>query len=119
MTRDEHARALDRAIEALRYGAIGVNLWSGVIFGLASPPWGAFPGSTAADIQSGCGFVHNTFLFDYPQKSVTTAPFVMSPTPVWFADHQNLLAVGKSLLDHEVQPTLARLARVAWSAMRG
>jgi len=27
--------------------------------------------------------------------------------------------VGKSLLDHEVQPTLARLARVAWSAMRG
>ena len=113
MTSDAHARALDRAIEALRYGAIGVNLWSGVVFGLASPPWGAFPGSTAADIQSGSGFVHNTFLFDYPQKSVTTAPFVMSPTPVWFADHQNLLAVGRSLLDHEVQPTLARLARVA------
>ena len=118
-TKDEHERALDRAIEALRYGAIGVNLWSGAIFGLASPPWGAFPGSTAADIQSGCGFVHNTFLFDYPQKSVTTAPFVMSPTPVWFPDHQNLLAVGRSLLDHEVQPTIARLARVAWSAMRG
>jgi hypothetical protein len=118
-TGSQYAHALDRAIEALRYGAIGINIWSGAIFGLASPPWGAFPGSTPADIQSGCGFVHNTFLFDYPQKSVTSAPFTMSPTPVWFLDHQNLLAVGASLFDHEVEPTVARLARVAWAAIRG
>ncbi len=116
-SQEQHAHALDRAIESLRYGAIGINLWSGVVFGLASPPWGAFPGSTAADIQSGCGFVHNTFLFDHPQKSVTIAPFTMSPTPPWFPDHGNLLALGRSLFDHEVQPTLPRLARVAWAAL--
>jgi len=109
----------DRAIESLRYGAIGINIWSGAIFGLASPPWGAFPGSTRGDIQSGSGFVHNTFLFDHPQKSVTSVPFTMSPTPVWFLDHQNLLAVGERLFDHEVEPSVARLARVAWVALRG
>lgn len=118
-TRQQHAHPLDRAIESLRYGAIGINIWTGAIFGLASPPWGAFPGSVPSDIQSGSGFVHNTFLFDYPQKSVTSAPFTMSPTPVWFPDHQNLLAVGAALFDHEVQPTLARLARVAWAGLRG
>jgi acyl-CoA reductase-like NAD-dependent aldehyde dehydrogenase len=117
--RRQHAQALDRAIESLRYGAIGINIWSGAIFGLASPPWGAFPGSTRGDIQSGSGFVHNTFLFDHPQKSVTSAPFTMSPTPVWFLDHQNLLPVAERLLDHEVGPSLARVARVAWAARRG
>ena len=118
-TRQQHAEALDRAIESLRYGAIGINIWSGAIFGLASPPWGAFPGSTRGDIQSGSGFVHNTFLFDHPQKSVTSVPFTMSPTPVWFLDHQNLLPVGERLFDHEVDPSVARLARVAWAALRG
>jgi hypothetical protein len=38
---------------------------------------------------------------------------------VWFLDHQNLLAVGERLFDHEVEPSVARLARVAWAALRG
>jgi hypothetical protein len=42
----------------------------------------------------------------------------MTPTPVWFADRENLIALGRSLFDHEVHPTLARLARVAWTAFR-
>src|SRR5262249_26609818 len=52
-TREQHAAALDRAIERLRYGVVGVNLWSGVAFGLASPPWGSFPHGSQTDIQSG------------------------------------------------------------------
>jgi hypothetical protein len=117
-TRLAHAAALDRAVERLRYGSIGINLWSGVIYGLVSPPWGSFPHGSRTDIQSGAGFVHNTFMFDHPQKTVVRAPFTMTPTPVWFADRENLIALGRSLFDHEVQPTLARLARVAWTAFR-
>lgn len=118
-TRQAHASALDRAVERLRYGSIGINLWSGVIYGLVSPPWGSFPHGSPTDIQSGSGFVHNTFLFDHPQKTVVRAPFTIVPTPAWFADRENLAALGRSLFDHEVQPTLARLARVAWTAFRG
>ena len=44
-----------------------------------------FPGHTPDDIQSGAGVVHNAFLFDHPEKSVVHAPFVMKPTPAWFA----------------------------------
>src|SRR5262249_18618324 len=61
--------ALDRAIEGLRYGGIGINVWAGIIYGLVSSIWGAFPGHLATDIQSGAGVVHNTFMLDHPQKS--------------------------------------------------
>jgi hypothetical protein len=41
---------------------VAINHWPALAYGLGSTPWGAFPGSTAADIQSGVGHVHNTYL---------------------------------------------------------
>ena len=67
--------AVDRAIAGLRYGTVSVNHWAAVGYGLVVTPWGAFPGHTARDIQSGNGFVHNTLMFDRPQKTVVQAPF--------------------------------------------
>lgn len=118
-TRDRYRTDLDRAIEELRYGAVGVNLWTGVVFGLASPPWGSFPHGSRTDIQSGTGFVHNTFMFDHPQKTVVRAPFRISPTPAWFSDRRNLQELGVGLLEHEVSPTVGRFLRVAWAAIKG
>mmetsp|Transcript_13317 Transcript_13317/g.21831 ORF Transcript_13317/g.21831 Transcript_13317/m.21831 type:complete len:543 (+) Transcript_13317:71-1699(+) len=71
--------ALEDAIAALRYGAVGVNLWG--MFVIIQPlPWGPYPGSTPEDIQSGTGPVmNNYFLFDKVEKSVLYSPF-MSPT---------------------------------------
>jgi acyl-CoA reductase-like NAD-dependent aldehyde dehydrogenase len=118
-TRDEHPRELDRAIAALRYGAIGVNAWSSLAYALVAPTWGAFPGHPAEDIRSGSGVVHNTFMFDHPQKSVVVAPFRIRPKPVWFADHRNLLGVGRKLVAMEASPSIGRLAAVAFEGLRG
>jgi acyl-CoA reductase-like NAD-dependent aldehyde dehydrogenase len=118
-TRAEHAGEVDRAIAALRYGAIGVNAWSSLAYALVTPTWGAFPGHPPEDIRSGAGVVHNTFLFDHPQKSVVYAPFRMRPKPAWFADHRNLLGLGRKLAAFEAAPTLGRLASVALEGMRG
>ena len=41
-TRKANAAAFDEAISGLRYGAIGVNVWSGLNFLLGYTPWGAF-----------------------------------------------------------------------------
>ena len=117
--RDEHEEAVDRAIAGLRYGAIGVNAWSSLAYALVSPTWGAFPGHKPEDIQSGTGVVHNAYLFDHPQKSVVTAPFRMMPKPVWFADHKNLLGVGRRLAAMEAHPSIRRLAAVAVEGLRG
>lgn len=118
-TQKAYAAELDRAIAALRYGGIGINVWAGVIYGLVSPTWGAFPGHTLEDIQSGRGVVHNTFLFDHPQKSVVRAPFRIRPTPAWFPDHRTLHVLGPALTRFEGHPSLLNLAPVLAAALRG
>lgn len=118
-TQVDHHDAVGKAIRDLRYGSIGVNVWAGVIYGLVQPTWGAFPGHTAEDIQSGTGVVHNTFLFDHPEKSVVQAPFRIRPTPPWFSDHRNLLEMGRRLVAFEGKPSLRGALHVALAAIRG
>ncbi|MCC6647570.1 MAG: aldehyde dehydrogenase [Polyangiaceae bacterium] len=113
------AAELDRAIAALRFGGIGVNVWPGLIYGLVVTPWGAFPGHTPEDIQSGTGWVHNSLLLDHPQKSVVRAPFVIKPTPAWFSDHKTLRDLGRRLTAFEQTGGWGRLVGVAVAALRG
>lgn len=114
-----HARSLARAVQELRYGGIAINAFAGVLYATVAPSWGAFPGHPPAEIQSGSGVVHNTLLFDYPEKSVLRAPFRIRPTPPWFHDHKNLLGVGKALLRAEASPGLPSLLRLAAAGLRG
>jgi aldehyde dehydrogenase (NAD(P)+) len=67
--------AFDRAIERLRYGAIAVNTWTGLAFLAPRAAWGAFPGHTLDDVQSGIGVVHNALLLDDVERTVVRGPF--------------------------------------------
>jgi acyl-CoA reductase-like NAD-dependent aldehyde dehydrogenase len=118
-TQAKYHQEFDTAIANLKYGAIGVNIWSAMLFYFGSTTWGAYPGNTLADIGSGIGFVHNTYLFDYPQKSVVFAPFRIFPTPGWFADHKNLLGLARQLLKIEAYPTWQNLPSVILAALWG
>lgn len=118
-TQATYGEDFDRAIAELRYGGIGINCWPAILYGLCVTTWGAYPGHTPDDIQSGAGVVHNTYLFDHPQKSVVRAPFRIKPTPVWFADHKNLAEVGKRLTTLEARPGWGNLAKVAFAALKG
>ena len=51
-TRKSMGAAFDDAIAKLKYGSIGVNVWAGVVYGLVTPSWGAYPGHTLEDIRS-------------------------------------------------------------------
>jgi acyl-CoA reductase-like NAD-dependent aldehyde dehydrogenase len=113
------AGAFDKAIDNLRYGTIGVNHWAGVIYGTVTLPWGGAPGSPLSDIQSGRGWVHNTYMFDQPQKSVLWGPLKMFPKPVWFTSNRKADVVGKKLLTLEASPSLGKALSVAASAIRG
>ncbi len=110
---------VDQAIADLRYGGIGVNAWPAVLYGLGVTSWGAYPGHVPEDIRSGVGVVHNTYLFDHPQKSVVYAPFRIRPKPVWFPNHESLAEVGKKLTELEAAPTWGKVFGVAMAAMRG
>jgi len=118
-TQQKYRSEFDSAIASLQYGAIGVNIWSAMLFYFGSTTWGAYPGNTLADIGSGIGFVHNSYLFDRPQKSVVYAPFRIFPTPAWFATHKNLLGMARQLLKFEAYPTWRNLPGVVMAALRG
>ncbi len=118
-TQQQYQPEFDSAIANLQYGAIGVNLWSGMLFYFGTTTWGAYPGNTLADVGSGIGFVHNSYLFDRPQKSVVYAPFRIFPTPGWFATHKNLLGMARQLLKFEAYPTWQHLPGLVMAALRG
>lgn len=118
-TMAEHGAALERAIEGLRYGGVGVNAWPGLIYGLVSPTWGAFPGHPPEDIQSGVGVVHNTHMFDHPEKTVLRAPFRQMPAPPYVGGVKNLTELGRRMFDLETAPSWGKLAGVAVTALKG
>jgi acyl-CoA reductase-like NAD-dependent aldehyde dehydrogenase len=119
------------AIAKLRYGTIAINSWTGVGFLLAQTSWGAFPGHTPDDIQSGIGVVHNSLLFDRPQKSVIYQSFypyprglihgqlALLPKPPWFITNKRADRIGKALVGFESDPSPLRLPEIFAEALRG
>ncbi|MEO0603796.1 MAG: aldehyde dehydrogenase family protein, partial [Myxococcota bacterium] len=69
-TERKYKAALEQAIADLRFGAIGVNVWSGAAFLLPHATWGAFPGHTIDDVQSGIGIVHNALMFSRSERTI-------------------------------------------------
>jgi len=117
-TQKRFSTELETAIANLRYGAIGVNVWSAVLYSFPVFPWGAFPGNSLEHIRSGQGFVHNTFLFEHPQKSVLRAPFRIVPSPFWFARRRNLLELGQKATRFQAKPTWGNFLEAALGAMK-
>ncbi|MEU4339676.1 aldehyde dehydrogenase family protein [Nocardia sp. NPDC023852] len=121
----------DRAIERLRYGAIAVNTWTGLAFLAPRAAWGAFPGHTLDDVQSGIGVVHNAFLLDDVERTVVRGPFrpaprslvrgepSLSPKPPWFVDNATAATTGRRLTEFYASANPARLPGIFLSALRG
>lgn len=130
-TMRELGPALERAIAELRYGTVGINAWTGVGYLTAHNTWGAFPGHTRQDIQSGVGVVHNAFMFDKAQKSVVYQPFYpfprnllhgelhLSPKPAWFVTNRQARPLGRRLAAFEANPGWLRLPAIFVDALRG
>jgi aldehyde dehydrogenase (NAD(P)+) len=123
--------ALEQAIADLRYGSVGINLWVGGAYLLSQATWGAYPGHTHEDIQSGVGVVHNSLMFSQPEKSVLRGPFYPfprnllhgefhnSPKPPWFVTHKRAAELGRKLVDYEANRGLRHLPGLFIAALRG
>jgi hypothetical protein len=115
----ENRSAFEGVVAALRYGTVSINHWAALGYGLGVTPWGAFPGHTPQDIQSGTGFVHNTLLFSRIQKAVLRSPFRAWPKPVWFATHQTAHRLTPKLTRFEADRSPAKLPGILALALRG
>lgn len=121
----------DEIITELRYGCIAINAWTGLGFLSAPTTWGAFPGHPLTDVQSGIGFVHNTMLFEKPQRTVIRAPFkpfprnlasfsfTLLPRPPWFITNRSAGVLGRLLTAFQYRPSLLKLPRIFLNALLG
>ncbi len=117
--RKRQANRLDSAIDRLRYGTVCINQWSGIAYGLMTPPWGGYHNATLSEPQSGIGHVHNTFGLANVDKSVLSGPLCSWPKPVWFPTHQTAHRVGRSLNQFYHQPSALRLPSIFYPALLG
>src|SRR5262245_39613986 len=103
------AAAVDRAIVDLRYGTVAINHWPALGYAVGTLPWGGHPSSTLANIQSGRGWVHNTFMLDGIEKAVLRGPLTVTPYPPWFFDNPKTSRVGPLAADMEASPSWWKL----------
>jgi acyl-CoA reductase-like NAD-dependent aldehyde dehydrogenase len=108
----------EQAISQLKYGTIAVNTFIGLLF-CTGAPWGAYPGSTSQDIQSGNGFVHNTNMLEGIEKTVLRAPLFAFPKPAWFASHKKAKVVSQKLVAMEENASWAKVPGIVFTAMQG
>jgi aldehyde dehydrogenase (NAD(P)+) len=103
------AAALDRAVARLRYGTVAINHWPALGYAFGTPPWGGHQSASLTDIQSGRGWVHNTYMLDGIDKAVIRGPLVAKPTPLWFFDNTKAAAVAPRVADLEAGPSWLKL----------
>lgn len=115
----------------LRYGTIAINTWTALGFLSPQATWGAFPGHTLADVQSGIGVVHNTCLFDKPERTVVEAPFkpfprnllslsfTLLPRPPWFITNRKGHILGRLLVAFQYRPSFLKIPRIFLNALLG
>jgi aldehyde dehydrogenase (NAD(P)+) len=103
------AQALDRSIVELRYGTVSINHWPALGYAFGTLPWGGHPSATLKDIQSGLGWVHNTYMLGGVDKSVVRGPLTVSPYPLWFFDNRKAGKVAPSAAGMEAEPSWLKL----------
>lgn len=130
-TLKELGAGFEDALARLRYGCIAVNAWTGLGFLTPTASWGAFPGHTLDDVQSGIGVVHNALLLENPERTVVRGPFrpsprsllngerSITPRPPWFVTNRTAGTTGQALTEFGAQPSWSRLPKILFSALRG
>lgn len=124
-------KRLEALIADLHYGTIAINAWTGLAFLLCQCPWGAFPGHTPEDVQSGIGSVHNSFMFAATERTVIEAPwrpfprgllsaqFALLPRPPWFITNKRADRLGRQLTAFEYRPGWGKIPGLFMNALRG
>ena len=130
-TIDDLDDRFERALADMRYGCIGINVWSALGFLSPRATWGGFPGAPLNAIESGRGVVHNALLFDKPEKTVVRGPFRpfhrawrgrefhLAPKPPWFVTNKTAAQTARLLTTFAAEGKLRTVPVLFASALRG
>jgi hypothetical protein len=110
---------LDNAVADLPYGAVAINHWAALVYATVTPPWGAHPSSTLADIKGGLGWVHNSFMLEGIEKAVMRGPVTVTPKPPWFVTNKKAHVVAEKMVSMEASPSWLKVPGIAMAALGG
>lgn len=122
--------AFENTLADLRYGTIGINVWSGIGFLIPSLSWGAFSGNTLENVGSGIGIVHNSHLVERTERSVIWGPFrpfprsfingeiAFSPKPAWFVTARSAKETAQKLTQFSIKPSVTKMLKIFVDAFR-
>lgn len=122
--------AFDEALVELRYGTIGINVWSAIGFLLPTLAWGAFKGNTLDNVGSGIGVVHNSHLLERAERNVVWGPFrpfprsvfhgefALSPKPAWFITARSAATTAQKLTYFSAKPSWLKMPGIFMAAFR-
>ena len=107
-------------VDNLNYGTVAINEWSALGFVIPTLPWGGYPGNKDNDIQSGQGYVHNSLLFESPQKGIVYSKFRLSPLidPPWFVTNKRAHRIFKHLTYYQATKSKINLVKLIFSTLR-
>ncbi|OEC89662.1 aldehyde dehydrogenase family protein [Acinetobacter sp. YK3] len=123
-------QAFENTLADLRYGTIGINVWSAIGFLVPSLSWGAFAGNTLENVGSGIGIVHNSHLVERTERSVIWGPFrpfprsfingeiALSPKPAWFVTARSAKDTAQKLTQFSVKPSVTKMLKIFVDAFK-
>jgi len=123
---------LEQAIIDLKYGGVGVNLWSAAAYMMSRGAWGGYQEDKKVNFhQSGWGYVHNALMFDKPQKTVVYGGFYsfprslfggefhLAPKPLWFLNNKTAETTARRVTQFYLKPHPSRIPGIIYSAFKG
>lgn len=103
----------------LNYGTIAINEWAAIAFIIPTMPWGGYPGNKDNNIQSGQGFVHNSFFFESPLKGIVETNFRFSRfiDPPWFVNNKKAHKLFKNLTYYQANNSKINFIKLIFSTL--
>ena len=80
---------------------------------------GGYPGNKDNDIQSGQGFVHNSFFFESPLKGIVETNFRFSRfiDPPWFVNNKKAHRLFKNLTYYQANNSKINFIKLLFSTL--
>jgi len=88
------------------------------IFAYGSPPWGAYPGASLTDVQSGIGWVHNTAMLEGVEKAVLWHPLTTWPKPAYHLTNRTTNVLIRRMTALEERGSWTKVPGVVAAALR-
>jgi len=114
-----NAALVEKALDDLKFGAIGLNQVGGFAVIFSQLPWGAYPRHDTYDVQSGMGKLGNAYCVNDVVKGIIRAPFTWMAQTKIHRDGTRAVTEASRASEFFVHNNMWRLTKLIVHAITG